>query len=40
MTMAGKMNQYQVLDCKTAIKETPNPKAYRMIIFAPNPIGT
>jgi large subunit ribosomal protein L18Ae len=37
MTVAGKMNQYQVVGRKAATDENPNPEAYRMIIFAPNP---
>ena len=31
------MNQYQVVGRKAATTENPNPEAYRMIIFAPNP---
>lgn len=31
------MNQYQVVGRKAATAENPNPEAYRMIIFAPNP---
>jgi len=38
MTVAGKMNQYQVVGRKAATEETPNPEAYRMIIFAPNAV--
>ena len=38
MTVAGKMNQYQVVGRKAATEENPNPEAYRMIIFAPNPV--
>lgn len=38
MTVAGKMNQYQVVGRKAATDETPNPEAYRMIIFAPNAV--
>jgi large subunit ribosomal protein L18Ae len=37
MTVAGKMNQYQVVGRKAATPENDNPEAYRMIIFAPNP---
>ena len=36
MTVAGKMNQYQVVGRKAATEDHPNPEAYRMIIFAPN----
>jgi large subunit ribosomal protein L18Ae len=38
MTVAGKMNQYQVVGRKAATEDHPNPEAYRMIIFAPNPV--
>ena len=38
MTVAGKMNQYQVVGCKAATEKNSNPEAYRMIIFAPNPV--
>jgi large subunit ribosomal protein L18Ae len=32
------MNQYQVVGRKAATEDHPNPEAYRMIIFAPNPV--
>ena len=32
------MNQYQVVGRKAPTDENPNPEAYRMIIFAPNPV--
>lgn len=38
MTVAGIMKQYQVVGRKAATDEHPNPEAYRMIIFAPNPV--
>jgi len=38
MTVAGRMNQYQVVGRRAATEEKPNPEAYRMIIFAPNPV--
>lgn len=38
MTVCGKMNQYQVVGRKAATEDHPNPEAYRMIIFAPNPV--
>ena len=38
MTVAGIMRQYQVVGRKAATEEQPNPEAYRMIIFAPNPV--
>ena len=38
MTVAGKMNQFQVVGRKAATDENPNPEAYRMIIFAPNAV--
>jgi large subunit ribosomal protein L18Ae len=38
MTVAGKMRQYQVVGRKAATAEVTNPEAYRMIIFAPNPV--
>eukprot|EP00567_Pseudictyota_dubia_P012115 CAMPEP_0197435646 /NCGR_PEP_ID=MMETSP1175-20131217/3212_1 /TAXON_ID=1003142 /ORGANISM="Triceratium dubium, Strain CCMP147" /LENGTH=183 /DNA_ID=CAMNT_0042964737 /DNA_START=59 /DNA_END=610 /DNA_ORIENTATION=+ len=38
MTVAGKMRQYQVVGRHRATEEHPNPEAYRMIIFAPNPV--
>ncbi|KAL7474859.1 hypothetical protein ACHAW6_000802 [Cyclotella cf. meneghiniana] len=37
MTVAGEMRQYQVVGRKAGTDENPNPEAYRMIIFAPNP---
>ena len=39
MTVAGgKLKRYQVVGRKAATPEHPNPEAYRMIIFAPNPV--
>jgi large subunit ribosomal protein L18Ae len=39
MTVAGgNMRQYQVVGRHTATDHHPNPEAYRMIIFAPNPV--
>lgn len=38
MTVGGVMKQYQVVGRKAATDEHPNPEAYRMIIFAPNPV--
>jgi len=38
MTVAGVMKQYQVVGRHSASEEHPNPEAYRMIIFAPNPV--
>ena len=38
MTVAGLMKQYQVVGRKAATDDHPNPEAYRMIIFAPNPV--
>jgi len=38
MTVAGLMRQYQVVGRKAATEQNPNPEAYRMIIFAPNPV--
>jgi len=38
MTVAGKMHQFQVVGRKAATDDNPNPEAYRMIIFAPNPV--
>ena len=38
MTVAGLMRQYQVVGRKAATDDHPNPEAYRMIIFAPNPV--
>lgn len=38
MTVAGVMRQYQVVGRKAATDDHPNPEAYRMIIFAPNPV--
>jgi len=38
MTVAGKMRQYQVVGRHRATEAHPNPEAYRMIIFAPNPV--
>ncbi|CAB9513060.1 60S ribosomal protein L18a [Seminavis robusta] len=38
MTVAGIMKQYQVVGRKAATDDHPNPEAYRMIIFAPNPV--
>ena len=39
MTAAGEMRQYQVVGRKAATEENPNPEAYRMVIFAPNPVA-
>mmetsp|Transcript_32422 Transcript_32422/g.47640 ORF Transcript_32422/g.47640 Transcript_32422/m.47640 type:complete len:184 (+) Transcript_32422:184-735(+) len=38
MTVAGPMRQYQVVGRHKATEEHPNPEAYRMILFAPNPV--
>jgi len=38
MTVAGVMRQYQVVGRKAATDDSPNPEAYRMIIFAPNQV--
>lgn len=38
MTVAGIMRQYQVVGRKAPTEDHPNPEAYRMIIFAPNPV--
>lgn len=38
MTVAGVMRQYQVVGRRAATEDKPNPEAYRMIIFAPNPV--
>ena len=38
MTVSGVMRQYQVVGRHQANEEHPNPEAYRMIIFAPNPV--
>jgi large subunit ribosomal protein L18Ae len=38
MTVAGLMRQYQVVGRKAPTDDHPNPEAYRMIIFAPNPV--
>jgi len=38
MTVAGVMRQYQVVGRHSATDAHPNPEAYRMIIFAPNPV--
>ena len=38
MTVAGKMRQYQVVGRHMPTDDHPNPEAYRMIIFAPNPV--
>ena len=38
MTVAGIMKQYHVVGRKAATDDHPNPEAYRMIIFAPNPV--
>jgi len=39
MTAAGEMRQYQVVGRKAGTPENPNPEAYRMVIFAPNPVA-
>ena len=38
MTVSGLMRQYQVVGRKAATEDQPNPEAYRMIIFATNPV--
>jgi len=38
MTVAGKLRQYQVVGRKMPTDDQPNAEAYRMIIFAPNPV--
>uniref|UniRef100_A0A6T5XHT7 60S ribosomal protein L18a n=1 Tax=Thalassionema nitzschioides TaxID=33649 RepID=A0A6T5XHT7_9STRA len=38
MTVAGIMRQYQVVGRKAPTGDSPNPEAYRMIIFAPNAV--
>ncbi|KAL3902406.1 MAG: hypothetical protein SGILL_010835 [Bacillariaceae sp.] len=38
MTVAGIMRQYQVVGRKAPTEDSPNPEAYRMIIFAPNSV--
>lgn len=38
MTVCGVMRQYQVVGRKAATDDHPNPEAYRMIIFATNPV--
>ena len=38
MTVSGLLRQYQVVGRKAATDEHPNPEAYRMLIFAPNPV--
>lgn len=38
MTVAGLMRQYQVVGRHQPNEGHPNPEAYRMIIFAPNPV--
>ena len=38
MTVAGLMRQFQVVGRKAPTEDVPNPEAYRMIIFAPNPV--
>jgi len=39
MTVAGgNLKRYQVVGRKAATPDSPNPEAYRMIIFAPNPV--
>ena len=38
MTVAGVMRQYQIVGRHAANEEHPNPEAYRMIVFAPNPV--
>mmetsp|Transcript_22188 Transcript_22188/g.61787 ORF Transcript_22188/g.61787 Transcript_22188/m.61787 type:complete len:184 (-) Transcript_22188:1322-1873(-) len=38
MTVAGLMKQFQVVGRKAPTEEVTNPEAYRMIIFAPNPV--
>jgi large subunit ribosomal protein L18Ae len=38
MTVAGLMKRFQVVGRKAPTTESPNPEAYRMIIFAPNAV--
>jgi large subunit ribosomal protein L18Ae len=38
MTVAGILRQYQVVGRKAPTEEHPNPEAYRMLLFAPNPV--
>mmetsp|Transcript_1253 Transcript_1253/g.1833 ORF Transcript_1253/g.1833 Transcript_1253/m.1833 type:complete len:184 (+) Transcript_1253:215-766(+) len=38
MTVSGIMRRYQVVGRHAATEHHPNPEAYRMIIFAPNPV--
>lgn len=38
MTVAGIMRQYQIVGRHSATDEHPNPEAYRMLVFAPNPV--
>ncbi len=39
MTVAGgNLKRFQVVGRKAATEDSPNPEAYRMIIFAPNPV--
>ena len=38
MTVSGIMKQYQVVGRKAPTEDHPNPEAYRMLIFAPNPV--
>jgi large subunit ribosomal protein L18Ae len=38
MTVAGIMRQYQVVGRHKATEDHANPEAYRMVIFAPNPV--
>jgi large subunit ribosomal protein L18Ae len=38
MTVAGSMRQYQVVGRRAGTEDVPNPEAYRMILFAPNPV--
>ena len=38
MTVAGILRQYQVVGRKAPTDDHPNPEAYRMLLFAPNPV--
>ena len=38
MTVSGPMKQFQVVGRKAPTTEFPNPEAYRILIFAPNPV--
>ena len=38
MTVSGILRQYQVVGRKAPTDDHPNPEAYRMLLFAPNPV--